>query len=220
MPSLPVYNLAKEKIGSIELDDAIFSAEIEAHLLNQVVRTQIARRFEWKTANSKTRTEVKGTRKKMYRQKGTGQARHGDAKAPIFVGGGKSHGPKPHRRTFKTNKAVMRKALISALSMVQKEDHLFIIDKMELPKHSTKQVATALKAFGLTSGIVVNGGESKGEQVFNRSSRNVRDVKQLRPEGVNVFDVLKYKNLLVSKKAIQTLTERLKTEKTEGPKDV
>lgn len=210
MPSLPVYNLAKEKVGSIELDDALFAAEVEPHLLNQVVRTQIARRYEWKTANSKTRTDVKGTRKKMYRQKGTGQARHGDAKAPIFVGGGKAHGPKPHRRTFKTNKAVMRKALISALSMVQKEDHLFVVDKLELPKHSTKQVATALKAFGVPSAIVVNSEESKAEETFNRSSRNIRDVKQLRPEGLNVFDVLKYKNLLVSKKAIQKLTERLK----------
>src|SRR5580700_2184552 len=149
MPSLPLYDLTKKKIGNIDLDDSIFAGEIRPYLLNDAVRAQIAWRHEFKTANSFTRTEVHGTRKKMYKQKGTGQARHGDAKAPIFVGGGKAHGPKPRRVIHKINKKVMRAALIGAISMHQKEDRLFVIDKLELDKMSTKEVAKLLKAFEL-----------------------------------------------------------------------
>jgi large subunit ribosomal protein L4 len=209
MASLPVYDINKKKVGNIELNDTVFSSEIHPHLINEAVRAQIAWRFEHKTANALTRTEVHGTGKKMYRQKGTGQARHGDAKAPIFVGGGKAHGPKPRFVRHKVNKKVMRKALISVLSMHQKEDRLFIVDKLELDKPSTKAVAKCLEVFGLKTALVVNAADEKTEQFFNKSGRNVAKMKVLRPEGVNVFDVLKYKNLILSQKAAQKLTERL-----------
>lgn len=209
MPSLPVYDIAKKKVGNIDLNDAIFAAEIKPHLINEAVRTQIAKRYEFRTANCRTRTEVHGTRKKMFKQKGTGQARHGDAKAPIFVGGGKAHGPRPRRVTHKMNKKAMRLALISVLSQNQKHDRLFIVDKLELKKASSKSVMEQLKAFGLTSACIVNVNDGEGEKSFNQSTRNVSKVKFLRPEGVNVFDVLKYKNLVLSQKAAQKLTERL-----------
>lgn len=209
MPSLPVYDLSKKKVGNIDLHDAVFAAEIRPHLLNDAVRAQIAWKYEWRTANSLTRTEVHGTRKKMFKQKGTGQARHGDAKAPIFVGGGKAHGPKPRRVQHKMNKKAMRAALISALSLNQKEDRLFIIDKMELSKPSSKNIAALLGTFGLDSALVVNSHEGEHEKFFNQSTKNVDKVKFLRPEGINVFDVLKYKNLVISQKAAQKLTERL-----------
>lgn len=209
MPSLPVYDLTKKKVGNIDLSDEIFAAEIRPHLINDAVRIQVARRYEWKTANSMTRTEVHGTRKKMYKQKGTGQARHGDAKAPIFVGGGKAHGPKPRRVLKKMNKKAMRAALISALSQSQKSDRLFVVDKLEMKKSSTKSASQAFKAFGLSSALVVNVNEGESAQAFNRSLRNVAKVKFLRPEGVNVFDVLKYRNLVISQAAAQKLTERL-----------
>jgi len=209
MPSLPLFDIAKKKVGNIDLNDAVFAGEIKPYLINDAVRVQIARRYEWKTANSRTRTEVHGTRKKMFKQKGTGQARHGDAKAPIFVGGGKAHGPKPRLVVKKINKKVMKAALISALSLNQKEDRLFIVDKLELKKTSTKGAASFLKAFGLTSALVVNAGEADGEKFFNLSARNVTGVKCLKPEGLNVFDILKYKNLIVSRKAIEKITERL-----------
>lgn len=209
MPSLPVYDITKKKVGNIDLSDAIFAAEIRPHLINDAVRIQIARRYEWKTANSLTRTEVHGTRKKMYKQKGTGQARHGDAKAPIFVGGGKAHGPKPRRVFKKMNKKAMRAALISALSQSQKSDRLFVVDKLEMKQSSTKEAAKSFKAFGLESALVVNLNEAETQQAFNRSLKNVKKVKFLKPEGVNVFDVLKYKNLVISQAAAQKLTERL-----------
>lgn len=209
MPTIAVYDIQKKKVGSIDLNDAIFAGEIRPHLINDAVRTQIARRYEWKTANSKTRTEVHGTRKKMFKQKGTGQARHGDAKAPIFVGGGKAHGPRPRRVIKKMNKKAMRQALISALSQNQKQDRLFVIDKMELDKPSCKDVAASIKAFGFTTAVFVNVAEGEGEKLFNQSIKNVKKMKFLRPEGVNVFDVLKYRNVVLSQKAAQKLTERL-----------
>ena len=209
MPSHPLFDMTKKKVGNVELNDSVFASEIRPHLVNDAVRTQVARRYEFRTAMARTRTEVQGTRKKMYKQKGTGQARHGDAKAPIFVGGGKAHGPRPRRVLHKINKKVMRSALRSVLSLNQKEDRLFVVDKLELPKPTTKDIARTLKAFGLTKALIVNTDEGPKEQAFNSSARNIPAVKCLRPEGVNVFDVLKYRNLLVSQKAILKLTERL-----------
>ena len=209
MASLPLYDIKKTKIGSVDLADSVFSVEVNPFLINEAVRTQIARKHEWKTANSRTRTEVHGTRKKIYRQKGTGQARHGDKKAPIFVGGGKAHGPRPRRVIHKINKKAMRAALTSVLTLNQKEDRLFVVDKLELKKQSTKDVAVWLKTFGLKSALIVNGADDDAEKNFNLSGKNIAKIKFIRPEGVNVFDVLKFKNLVLSQKAAKKLTERL-----------
>ena len=210
MPTLPLYDLSKKNIGSIDLDDSVFAGEIRPYLLNDAVRAQIAWRYEFRTANSLTRTEVHGTRKKMYKQKGTGQARHGDAKAPIFVGGGKAHGPKPRRVRHKINKKVMRAALITALSAHQKNDRIFVVDAMEIEKHSAKSVAKSLKAFGLNTALFVNVNGTDKSEKFNRSTRNIPNVKFLRPEGINVFDLLKFKNLVISRPAVEKITERLR----------
>jgi len=209
MPSLPVYDMKKEKVGSIELSDAVFAAEVRPHLLNDAVRAQIAWRHENKTANSLTRSEVQASGKKIYRQKGTGQARHGDIKAPIFVGGGKAHGPRPRMVGHKINKKVMRGALVSALSQNQKQDRLFVVEKLELKKTSAKEAQKCFKSFGLEKALVVFSQESELEQNFAKSIRNLEGVKCLKPEGINVFDLLKFKNLVVSKSAIQKITERL-----------
>lgn len=209
MPSLPIYDLNKQKVGTIDLSDAIFAAEVKPHLLNEAVRVKIARKYEFKTANSLTRTEVQATGKKMYKQKGTGQARHGDAKAPIFVGGGKAHGPKPRRVQKKMNKKARKGALISALSWLQQHDRLFVVKEMVLPNVSTKAVAKTMEQFGLTKTIFVNSAETKEENQFNSSAKNIPEVKVLAPEGLNVFDILKYGNLLVSSTAAKKVTERL-----------
>lgn len=209
MPSLPVYDMSKKKVGNIELSDAVFAAEIRPHLLNDAVRAQVAWKHENKTANSLTRSEVKATGKKIYRQKGTGQARHGDIKAPIFVGGGKAHGPRPRRVVHKINKKAMKGALVSALSLNQKQDRLFIVDKLELKETSSKQAAALMKSFGLEKALVITSDDTDLEKSFKQSIVNVANVKCLRPEGLNVFDILKYRNLLISQKAVAKLTERL-----------
>lgn len=209
MASLPIYDMSKKKIGNIDLNDAIFAAEVKPYLIHDVVRAQVAWHYERKTANSRTRTEVQGTRKKIYRQKGTGQARHGDAKAPIFVGGGKAHGPRPRIVHYKINKKVMRTALISALSMHQKGDRLFVVDKLALDKLSAKSIAGLMKSFGLQTALFVNARKDTNEQLFNRSTANITGTKWLAPEGLNVFDILKYKNLILSRIAVEQITERL-----------
>lgn len=209
MLSLAIYDMSKTKIGNVDLNDAVFAAEVRPHLLNDAVRYQIAKRYEYRTANSRTRTEVNGTTKKMYKQKGTGQARHGTAKAPIFVGGGKAHGPRPRRVVRKLNKKVKKAALISALSWNQRQDRLFVVDKLELDKLNAKAAAACLNAFDLGTVLVVNGDKSEGQKRFNRSIRNVAKVKCLAPEGINVFDILKYKNVIISKEAVQKISERL-----------
>lgn len=209
MPTLPVYNLENKKVGTVELDDRIFAGEMKPHLVNDAVRAQIAWRYEFRTANCRTRSEVKGTRKKIYKQKGTGQARHGDSKAPIFVGGGKAHGPKPRIVKHRINKKVMRQALISALTARQREDRIFVVDGLALKAPSCKTVAKALKAFGAEKALVVNGGATAEELNFNRSVKNVGGAKLLKPEGVNVFDVLKFSTLVISKSAVEQLTKRV-----------
>lgn len=209
MLSVPVYDIKKQKVGSIELDDRIFAAGVKPHLLNAAVRAQSAWKYALKTANSKTRTEVSGTRKKMYKQKGTGRARHGDAKAPIFVGGGKAHGPRPRFVIHKINKKVMRQALVTALTLCHQNDKLFVIESLNCKKSSTKLVNNCAGAFNASRGVFVNSADSDEERAFNRSVLNVSGFKFLRPEGLNVFDILKYQNLFISKKAAATLTERL-----------
>jgi len=209
MPSIPIYDMTKNKVGSVELSDSIFAAEVRSHLLNDAVRAQIAWKHENKTANSLTRTEVTASGKKIYRQKGTGQARHGDIKAPIFVGGGKAHGPRPRRVIHKINKKAMRAALVSALSLNQKQDRIFVLDKLELKKPSTKEAGKCMKAFGLEKALIVSTQEADTEKHFVQSMKNLRGVKCLRPEGINVFDLLKFRNLVISKAAIEKITERL-----------
>lgn len=212
MPSLPVYNLKKEKVGTIDLSDEVFAAEVKPHLLNEAVRTQIAKRYEYRTANSLTRSEVHGTTKKMYKQKGTGQARHGAQTAPIFVGGGKAHGPKPRRVRHSMNKKARRAAAIGALSMVQKDDRLLVIDKLELDKISTKTAFGCLKTLDLKKALFVSTNEGDKESAFSTSLRNIPGVKVISPKGVNVFDLLKYETLVLSQKSAQQLTERFSHE--------
>ena len=209
MLSTPVYDLKKQKIGSLELLDSVFGVTPKPHLLNAAVRAQIAWRHAQKTANSRTRTEVSGTRKKMYKQKGTGRARHGDMKAPIFVGGGKAHGPRPRVVSHKINRKVMRGALLTALTLSQQNDRLFIIENLGCEKPNTKLVLECGMAFKADRGLFINCADTDAEKAFNRSIANAKRYKFLRPEGINVFDILKFENLFVSRKAVERLTERL-----------
>ncbi len=210
--SIALFDANKKKVGEKELLDWLFGAEVFPHLLNDAVRAQMAWRYEYRTANALTRTEVHGTRKKMYKQKGTGQARHGDAKAPIFVGGGKAHGPRPRRVSYKLNKKVMRKAMCSALSLQHRQDRLYVLSGLGLEKPVTKAVQKILGAFGLRKALFITCDETSGEKNFNLSVRNVPAVKCLRPAGVNVFDILKYENLIFSEGALEQFQARFAKE--------
>lgn len=209
MLSVPVYDLKKQKVGSIELSDTIFGVTPKPHLLNEAVRAQVAWKYSRKTAKCRTRTEVTGTRKKMYKQKGTGRARHGDAKASIFVGGGKAHGPVPRIVNHKINRKVMRQALLTALTLSQQGDRLYIVESMSCKKPSTKLAVQFGQAFNATKGVLVNCGDTPEEMAFNLSVKNTEGFKVLKPEGLNVFDILKFQTVFISRKAAEKLSERL-----------
>lgn len=205
MATVNVINIQGKKVGTAELSDAIFNAPVKEHLLWEVVVSQLAARRRG-TASTKTRAEVRGAKKKVYRQKGTGNARHGTIRAPIYVGGGRAHGPKPRSYAQRTPKKVRQGALISALSLRNREEKLVVFDNLDLKTIKTKEVAEMLKKLGVESGLFV---DDKGNEVLIKSVRNLAKAKYLAPEGLNVYDVLKYKTLLVTQKGIQHLEERL-----------
>ncbi len=211
MPLSTLYNLKKEKVGTINLPDNMFDLQADPFIINYAVRGNIARKYILKTAKAKTRSEVKGTTAKVYRQKGTGRARHGALTAPIFVGGGKAFGPQKRIRSYKTNKKLMSKAILSLLSTYNREERFFIIDKLEFDKCSTKEAVSFLsKVLNLNSALVINDSENEGEKNFNKSISNIAWAKQIPPQKINVFDLLKYKNLVCSSKAADKIMERFK----------
>lgn len=205
MPKLDVLNLSGEKVSEIELADTVFGAPVKEHLLWEVVTAQRAARRRG-TACTKGRSEIRGSTKKLYRQKGTGRARHGSIKAPIFVGGGTVFGPKPRSYAKATPKKVRQGALRSALSLRAKEQRLVVLDNLELPEIKTKNMVKVLETLGVKSGLIV---DDKQNQVLVKSVRNLPKSKYLAPEGLNVYDVLKYDTLVLTAPVAKQIEERL-----------
>lgn len=206
MAKVTVYNLKRESVGELELSDEIFAREVNEGLLYEVVRAQLASRRSGNAA-TKTRSETNGTTKKMYKQKGTGSARHGDRGAPNFVGGGQSHGPKPRDYGFRPNRKARIGAMQSALALKLKEGRLTIVDTFELAEIKTKQLSGILDTLAVTRGsLIVDGPNDK----LRLSARNLPKHSVLPPEGVNVYDVLRHEHLVLTKSAAQALEARLK----------
>ena len=204
MPSIDVYNLNKEVVGQVELNDGIFSGDVKEHLLKIYVEYQLAKRRSG-NAHTKTRGEVSGGGKKPWRQKGTGRARAGSIRSPLWKGGGTIFGPRKRDYSFKLNKKEKKAAFISSLNYKLNNKKLFIIDKFDLDEIKTKNVINFLKKFEIESAILV---DEDNEKLF-LSSRNIPNVKYLKEEGLNVFDILKYEYLLISKNSIKNLEKRL-----------
>lgn len=205
MATVDVINMQGDKVGQLELSDEVFNAPVKEHLLWEVVVSQLAGRRRG-TASTKTRAEVAGAKKKVYRQKGTGNARHGTIRAPIYVGGGRAHGPKPRSYVQRTPKKVRRGALVSALSLRQQQQKLVVFDNLDLAEIKTKRMAELLGKLGIETGLFV---DDKGNERLIKSVRNLAKAKYLAPEGVNVYDVLKYKTLLCTREGAKRLEERL-----------
>jgi large subunit ribosomal protein L4 len=212
MASFDVKNLEGQKIGEIELDDAVFGAEVKEHLLWEVVKYQQAKQRAG-THSTLRRGEVRGGGKKPYRQKGTGNARQGSTRAPHFVGGGSVFGPKPRNYAYPVPRKVRRAALASALSLRAKELRLVILDDFRLQidkaekKHLTKQVNQALKRLGTPSALIV---DTKENGWVALGARNLTSAQCTVPEGVNVYDVLKYESLILTRTTALALQERLR----------
>jgi large subunit ribosomal protein L4 len=188
-----------------KLNDAIFGAKTRAHLLHQAVVMQLANRRAG-TAATKTKGFVRGGGKKPWKQKGTGRARAGSIRSPIWVGGGTVFGPTPRDYSYRMPRTARREALLSALSVKNREGKLIVVDKFSLEAAKTKIMAQALAELNVTSALIVIAG---ADATIERSARNLPKVKVLRVEGLNVYDLLRYDHLVLTEGALKLLEERL-----------
>jgi len=205
MPTVDIYDANKQKVGDIELSDAVFAVELRPHLLHEVVVWQLACRRKG-TASTKTRTEVRGGGRKPWRQKGTGRARAGTRRSPLWRGGGIVFGPKPRDYSYRPPRKVRREALRVALSDKLREDKLLVLKSFGLEEIKTKAFAEVLGRFEADSALVVTDGP---DRVLELSSRNLPKVKVLRAEGLNVYDILKYDHLVLLESAVKPVQEAL-----------
>ncbi|HHW96965.1 MAG: 50S ribosomal protein L4 [Myxococcota bacterium] len=206
MPNLDVFDLGRKKVGSIDLSDAVFGAESRPHLYHQVVRAQLLSKRAG-TSKTKKRGEVSGSTRKVYRQKGTGRARHGDSRSPLFKRGGTVFGPIPKEWDVKVPKKVKRAALVSALSDRVREGHVWILDKAELEQAKTKRIAELMARFEVGSVLFVD----VDNRNLSLSCRNLPTAKYLSSRGLNLFDVLKYDHLILTKGAVEAIEGALTT---------
>lgn len=205
MATVDVYNLKREKVGVLELADEVFAAEVKEHLLHEVVVAQLASRRAG-THAAKERSAVAGAKKKVYRQKGTGNARHGTIRAPIYVGGGRAHPPKPQDFGYRPPRRVRQSALKSALSLLLKQGRLTVVENIDLGEIKTKKLAGVLDALQASEKTLIV--DDAANDNLRLSIRNMRLNRFLPPEGVNVYDLLRHDHLVVSKNAAKALEAR------------
>jgi len=204
---LDVIALDGKKAGSVDLSDEIFGLEPRADLLQRMVRWQLAAR-QAGTHKSKRRSEIRATGAKMFKQKGTGRARHGARSAPQFRGGGKAFGPLVRSHAHELPKKVRLLALKHALSSKAKSEALIVVDSASLDAPKTKALAEKFGKLGLTSALIVDGSEI--ENNFRLASRNLVTIDVLPIQGINVYDILRRDKLVLTKAAVEALEERFK----------
>lgn len=188
-----------------QLNEAIFGAKTRAHLLHQAVVMQLANRRAG-SASTKSKGLVRGGGKKPWRQKGTGRARAGSIRSPIWVGGGTTFGPQPRDYSYRLPRTARREALLSALSLKNRDGKIIVVDKFELDEAKTKLMVKALSELKVESAVFVI---SDSDPKIERSARNLAKVKVLRVEGLNVYDLLRYDHLILTQEALKRLEERL-----------
>ncbi|MBN2528884.1 MAG: 50S ribosomal protein L4 [Deltaproteobacteria bacterium] len=205
MPNLKVKNLDNKDVGEIQLADEVFAVEVNEYILHEVVRMQRNRKRAG-TACTKERYQIVGGGKKPFRQKGTGRARQGSLKAPNHRGGGTVFGPKPRSYDFSPPKKVRKGAMKSALSLFLKEDRLVVVEDFEMSEIKTKALANILDKFGKGKAVIV---DDKENDKLKLSARNLEDSMYLPPEGLNVYDLLKHDQLVISRRAVERVQESL-----------
>ncbi len=205
MATFDVFNMKREKVGSIDLADEVFGAEVREHLFYEVVKAQLASKRQG-TQCAKNRSAVSGSTKKIYKQKGTGRARHGSIRAPVFVGGGKAHPPRPHDWGYEPPRRVRALALTSALSKFGKEGRLLVVESFDLGEVKTKKLVETLGTLQAKRKTLVV--DSQANASLRLSIRNCKDHQFLPPEGVNVYDLLRHDTLILSREAAVALEKR------------
>lgn len=205
MAVIEVKNIKGETVSEIDLIDAVFNVPIKKAVLHEVVRMQLATRRSG-TACVKNRSDVRGSTKKLYRQKGTGRARRGDIKSPLLRGGGVIFGPHPRSYAFKPPKKVRRLALKMALSSKLQADEIIVLDHFDMDEIKTKFVVSALQAINADRPLIIT---DEQNEKLSLSSRNIPGVKVLPVDGLNVYDILNHRNLVILAPSIRNIEGRL-----------
>ena len=205
MPTATIYNTQKEEVGSIDLAPEIFGVEVREHLFYEAVRYQLAKRRSG-NHSTKGRAEISGGGKKPYRQKGTGRARQGTTRAPQWRGGGVVHGPHQRSHNLKMNKKALKAALCAALSRRCEESALTVFDSFEMTEIKTKAFKNVMNTFSFDSLLLVT---DRNDENVVRSARNLPNVKVIPVDGLNVYDILKHRNLALTKEAVAAVSKRL-----------
>ena len=203
MANVAVYNMNGEEVGSIELNDSIFAVEANEHVMHLAVVQYLANQRQG-TQSAKTRAEVRGGGRKPWRQKGTGRARQGSIRSPQWKGGGVVFAPKPRDYSFKLNRKMKRLALQSALSTKVTEGKIIVVDELSLPEVKTKEMVKVLGNLKCEKALVVMNGSNKNVML---STRNIPNIKTASVNTINVYDLLKYNTLVVTKEAVEKIEE-------------
>lgn len=203
MANVKVFNMSGSEVGSIELNDSIFAIEVNTHVMHQAVVQYLADQRQG-TQSALTRAEVRGGGRKPWRQKGTGRARQGSIRSPQWTGGGVVFAPKPRDYSFKLNKKVKRLALKSALTTKVNDGKLVVIDEIKLDEIKTKKMAEVLKNVNVNKALVVLEEDNKNAVL---SARNIPTVKTAQYNTINVYDILKYDSLVLTKATVAKIEE-------------
>jgi large subunit ribosomal protein L4 len=201
MTTLAVYDIGNQKVSDIELDDRVFNAKVNPTLFYDVVRTNLSSQRKG-TASTKNRALVRGGGAKPWRQKGTGRARAGTRRSPLWRGGGTIFGPMPRDYSFALPKKVKRAALRAALSLKHQERKLILLNDFPLEGFKTRQVLEILKRFQVEDALIVTDGENT---YLERSARNIPGIEVLRYEGLNVYDILNHEHLILLRPAVEKI---------------
>jgi large subunit ribosomal protein L4 len=207
MATIDVYDISKTKVGEMDLDDSVFGAEVKEYLIHEALKIQLANRRAG-TVAVKNRSAVSGGGKKPFRQKGTGGARQGTIRAPHYPGGGVAFGPKPKVYSLSMNKKARKGALRSALSQLYKNNKLTVLNSFELDKISTQGFVGVMAKFDIDKTLLIFEGENRNLEL---SARNVKHVKLLKPENLNVFDMLKYQSIILTQDAVRKVEGALQS---------
>lgn len=205
MSTANVYNVKYEKVGEVELNEQVFDLAVKEYLLHDVVKMQLAARRAG-NACTKTRIEVSGGGKKPWRQKGTGRARSGSNTSPLWRGGGVAFGPKPRDYRIKINRKVRKQALAMAVSARHREGNLIILNDFTMDSIKTKEFVTVMKTLEVDNGLIVT---AEVNMNVDKSARNANGFKVLPTDGLNVYDILMYKKLVLVEPAIKGIEKRV-----------
>jgi len=203
MAKVGLYNMTGEQVGNVELNDSIFGVEINEDVMHQVVVSQLANKRQG-TQSAKTRSEVRGGGRKPHKQKGTGRARAGSIRQPNWVGGGVVFAPKPRDHSQKINKKMNRLALKSALSSRVNEAKMMVLENLELETFKTKEMKNVLNGLSLEKALVVVADKNDNVRL---SARNLEGIKTASVNTINVYDILKYDNLVMTQEAVKLIEE-------------